>query len=197
MKKVWFVGWLLVLLGSNLAAHGAIPVDEDSVAAARAQIDTQREAENALFAAQDDNCLARFTITVCQNEVAKRHRAALAQLKRQEVELNNAVRRHRTREQLERTQKKLDARTETEVPSDAVTSADREMALEEKQRNRPQPALSAPRKPKTMEPVNAQVLEARRQAYAEKQQEQARKRQERDKRLQEQGPPKASLPIPP
>lgn len=197
MKTAWFVVGMAVWLSAGFSVQAAAPLDESAVEAARARLDAQREIQNAEFAAQDDACLARFAVTDCQNAVAKRRRAASARLKREEVELNNAVRQQRAQEQVTRTQEKQDARATRDASNAVAAPPDRERALQEKIQNHPQPAPAQARRAKVVEAADAKVLEEKRKAYADKQQTLLKKRQERDQRLQEQGPPKNHLPVPP
>lgn len=197
MKTAWFVVGMAVWLSAGFSVQAAAPLDESAVEAARARLDAQRKTQNAEFAAQDDACLTRFAVTDCQNAVAKRRRAASARLKREEVELNNAVRQQRAQEQVTRTQEKQDARATRDASNAVAAPPDREKALQEKIQNHPQPAQAQARRAKVVEAADAKVLEENRKAYADKQQTLLKKRQERDRRLQEQGPPKNHLPVPP
>lgn len=197
MKQVWLSVCLAVWFASGWAAQAAMPLDEAGVAAERVRINTEREAQNAKFTAQDDACLTRFAVTDCQNDVAKRWRAALAVLKRQESALNMAVRQQRAQEQVKRTQEKAEARAADDASTGVGAPQDREKALQEKIRNHPEPAASDARRAKDAPAVDAKALEEKRKAYAAKQQELVKKRRERDKNLQEQGPAKIGLPTPP
>ena len=197
MRKSWFAMVLAAYCGAAWCASVPVPVDEAGVEAARAQLNAEREQQNALFAAQEDTCLHKFAVTDCKNAVAQRQRAALAAFKRREVALNDALRQKRAQEQAKRTQEKLDARAAEAAPTASSTASDRETALQEKVQNHPKPAASEPRTAKVAPVVDERALEEKRKAYAAKQQELLKKRQERDKRLREQGPAKPGLPTPP
>ncbi len=191
---VWCVAvWLL----HSVVVQAADPMDDASVDAARARIQIDRQTQNALYDAQRDACLTRFAVTDCQNEVDKRHREAQARLKREEVELNDSVRRQRAQEQANRTQAKLDARMAQDASHALGAPQDREGAQQEKKRNHPLPVATRERGAKPVNAVNARERDEKRKAYAEKQQTLEKKRQERAKRLLEQGTQKPGLAIPP
>ena len=197
MRNVWGVVGLALWFHAAWAEQAVVAWDEAAVADQRARLNAQREAQTAQFAAEDDACLQRFAVTDCQNDVAKRRRAALAVFKRQETALNDAVRQQRAHEQVKRTQEKLDARAADDASKEVGVPNDRAQALQEKNRNHPQPAASDARRAKAVPVVDAKALVEKRQAYVNKQQELQRKRQERDKRLLEKGPEKSHLPLPP
>lgn len=175
--------------------------DTQSEANAHARIEAERQQQTTLLDAEDSACLSRFAVTDCQNGVAQRRRAMLARLKREEVKLNDAMRQQRAQEQRERIQEKADESAARRAEAATLPVAeDRQKILDEKVRNHPQPAPSngaAAGKVKAVEGVDPQVLADKRKVFEDKQKAVASKRQDRDKRLKEQGPAKATLPIPP
>lgn len=197
MIKVWLALGLAAVFAAGVAAQSAAPLDDAGSAAQRARIQAEREAQNAVYDAQDDACLERFAVTDCQNQVAKRRRAALAGLKRQEIALNDAVRQQRAQEQIQRTQEKRGGRAAEDASTGQTTQQDRPQARADKEAQKPQAVSSRERQAKPVQGLDAQVRAEKRKAYADKQEALVKKRQERDKRLQEHGSPKTPLPIPP
>ena len=86
------------------SAAWAQPQLEDTLAvrdaAERERIRQSRTLEQARFAAEDRQCYRRFAVNDCLDEVRKRKRALLGDLRRQEVLLNDAQRKRRGAEQL-------------------------------------------------------------------------------------------------
>ena len=92
-----------------------VPVFSQSVDAAatsqyvqteRNRIQTDRVRLEAQYEREETACYARFAVTDCLLEVRVRRREALSELRRQEVELNNAERKRKALEQIERIEKK-------------------------------------------------------------------------------------------
>lgn len=69
-------------------------------ASARARIEAERSQAEARYAAEEKACFARFAVNDCQNEARVRRRAVLADLRRQEVSLNDAERRRKSVQKL-------------------------------------------------------------------------------------------------
>ena len=69
-------------------------------AAEHERIRQERVLAQAQFAAQDAQCYARFAVNDCLDAVQVRRRALLADLRRQEISLNDAQRKRRAAEQL-------------------------------------------------------------------------------------------------
>ena len=85
-------------------AAWAQPQLEDTIAvrdaAERARIRQSRTLEQARFAAEEQQCYRRFAVNDCLDEVRKRERGILSDLRRQEILLNDAQRKRRGAEQL-------------------------------------------------------------------------------------------------
>ena len=92
----------------------AQPVVPDTVvareAAEHARIRTEREDAQTRFLAQDVQCYQRFAVNDCLGEVRTQRRAVLADLRRQEISLNDTQRKRRAAEQLLRADDKAAAK---------------------------------------------------------------------------------------
>jgi colicin import membrane protein len=88
------------ILGALLALPLLGGAQESPEAAELARINAQRERAEAEFAAQEKACYSRFAVNDCIEAARKRRRDALAELRRQEVALNDAERRRRADERL-------------------------------------------------------------------------------------------------
>ena len=88
MIKTAFFGLLLALP----ALSGA---QESTDTAELARIDAQRDRAETEFASQERACYARFAVNDCIETARKRRRDAMAELRRQEIAINDAERRRR------------------------------------------------------------------------------------------------------
>ena len=93
---------------------GAQPSAPDTLAAREAaehvRIRRERDAALALFQAQDVQCYQRFAVNDCLAEVRAQRRLLLAELRRQEISLNDAQRKRRAVDQLLRSDEKAAAK---------------------------------------------------------------------------------------
>ncbi len=198
--------WLVILLFSaaSLMAWGQgiatqnIP-NEASADAAHARIAAQRIELSQAFDQEDRGCLSRFAVTACQNDVSTRRRAVLADLRHQELVLNEVVRNEAGRARMVHLKEKAEENAAREIERAATPPEQtRQPAQLKKAPNTAVPELAPARenqKPKQVETLDPAVLAETRKAYAAKQEALTRRQQERDKRLQ--APPKLGLPPPP
>ena len=195
--------WLILLLVSVLSpwvwGQAVAPLDAQGMDAARARINTQRQQATEVFDQEDQACLSRFAVNLCQNGVAKRRRAVLGDLRRQEIVLNEAERKEAGRLRLEQLKEKAAENAAIQAEHESTHTAPTEPIVApesaiEPVRPVPPPAKDKPAD-KVLTPEDPAVLVQRRRAYADKQAELVRRRQERDQRLQT--PSKPGLPIPP
>ena len=97
MKKSIAFGLLL----ASLAAQAQISNDAE-----RMRISTERSRLEAAFAIEDTACYKRFLVNNCVDEVKVRRRDALADLRRQEIVLNDEARKINAAEQLQKIEDK-------------------------------------------------------------------------------------------
>lgn len=190
---------LLSVLSPWVWSQTVSPLDAQSIDAARARIATQRQQATEVFDQEDKACLSRFAVNMCQNGVAKRRRAVLGDLRRQELVLNEAARKEAGRLRLEQLKEKAAENAAIQAEHEPMPAAPTNRSVEPgiaiaPVRPHPPPATASPAD-KVVEAVDPAVLAQRRRAYTDKQEELVRRRQERDKRLQT--PSKPGLPTPP
>ena len=101
-----FFRCLLVLVGSTVFLPA---VQAQSVEAERARIENTRAQVHATFAVEHAACQQKFAVNSCLNESNARRREAIADLRRQEISLNDDERRRRGAEQVRRAEEKLSA----------------------------------------------------------------------------------------
>lgn len=92
-----------------LAQLGSAPAEQatlDEQSRERARIAAERNAIEARFAAEEATCQAKFFVNTCLNDMRPRQREALADLRRQEILLDDAERKRKATEQLEKIEEK-------------------------------------------------------------------------------------------
>ncbi|HXD41284.1 MAG TPA: hypothetical protein VN649_12015 [Ramlibacter sp.] len=89
--------WALVLLSLPAVAQ---PQDDQSASAQRARIAAERSDAEAAFSAQEKACYGKFAVNDCLKAAKAHRRAVLADLRRQEISVNNAQRKRNAAEHL-------------------------------------------------------------------------------------------------
>ena len=140
--KNWLVFGLLM---ASFAAQAQINSDAE-----RLRISTERSKLEAAFALEDTACYKRFLVNRCLDEVKTRQRDALADLRRQEIVLNDEARKARAAEQIQKTENKsAPEKLQEEVDKRAQTVKDfDERIAREKQKTADRDALQAGEKAK-------------------------------------------------
>jgi colicin import membrane protein len=186
-----------VWLCTNALAQTA---ETDSFLLEQQRIDLQKQQAGDAFDVLEQACAGRFAVNDCVKEVKRQRIARMAALKRDQVALNNAQRKHRAIAQEARIADKATERTELEKENAAThplgTAEVRQREQAEKQHaHSAKAATTAPDQP-NREPsrlTSAEEVENK-AAYLQKLQEAEKKRQERAKRLSEKG---SAKPLPP
>ena len=140
--KNWSVFGLLM---ASFAAQAQINSDAE-----RLRISTERSKLEAAFALEDTACYKRFLVNRCLDEVKTRQRDALADLRRQEIVLNDEARKARAAEQIQKTENKsAPEKLQEEADKRAQTVKDfDERIAREKQKTADRDALQAGEKAK-------------------------------------------------
>lgn len=200
--KIWLVILSLSAVGSMAWGQESVPLSsptEESADAARVRIETQRLQQSQAFDQEDRVCLSRFAATACQNGVAKRRRTVLADLRRQELALNEVARNASGAAKAEHLRLKA-AENAERLAERPATAPDQPrpyappVVASSTQASKP-PRARDTQKKQAVEAVDPAVLAKARKAYASKQKALLLRRQERDKRLEK--PAKPGLPVPP
>ncbi len=92
-----------------LAQFGSAQAEQetpDEQARERARIAAERKEIEVRFAAEEAACRAKFFVNACLNDMRPRQREALTDLRRQEILLDDAERKRKAAEQLEKIEEK-------------------------------------------------------------------------------------------
>lgn len=180
-------------------------VNENAVGA---DIDFQHQRINAVrneklseFAAEDVACLSRFAVTDCQNQVGRRRREMLSELKRQESRLNETDRRQKGLGQLQSSQEKAADRVQRQSAEPSIShseiQAQRLQAQNEKvlnHKSQARPVVPVAPVNKLPSGLDTATIDSNRAAYAEKQRALEQRRLDREKRVLEKAGGSAALP---
>ncbi|MDB5873964.1 MAG: hypothetical protein JWQ07_3406 [Ramlibacter sp.] len=197
---------LLAVLALPLAGRAQ---EDAEVAIQRARMASERSQVEAAFRAEEKVCYGKFAVNDCLNEARGRRRVALADLRRQEISLNDAQRKRRAAERM----REIEQRVPPEKRGTAAADQqEREARAAQKSTDRAAAEASAPAKAaERQEQVRRKQAEAatarlQRGEEAAKHVQDQKKREadakERranlEKRLAEQKKPAAApLPVPP
>ena len=109
MKRLFALGLAAFCV---LAAAQSVEPDTQAArdAAEHTRIRREREDARARFQAEDARCYQRFAVSDCLGKVREERRLVLAELRRQEISLNDAQRKRRGAEQLLRADDKAAAK---------------------------------------------------------------------------------------
>lgn len=175
----------------------------EQVASERLRIEAQRQRATAELNAQEQACQSRFMVTSCEQDVRRRRIAILAELKRQDAELNDVERRKRGEEQIQRGGEKQAERALNDADlarSPAPSQAERKMNQDAKILEHHKTGASANGTPKDGRTPSTPIppdVQTNRAAHLQRLEDARKRRMERDKRLLDRPAKVAPLPTPP
>lgn len=124
----WLGPLLLLCAGLPAAlAQGSAAPDEE-----RARIAAERAKADAQFAQDEKACYARFAVNDCQNEARARRRETLADLRRQEVSLNDAQRKRKGADRIRSIEERAGQQKQEREAQDRAKAADSAKSREER-----------------------------------------------------------------
>ena len=204
MKFIFLVPLWLSLVGTVLA-QPTNDVGRQERAAERSRITAERQKLQADFKAAEAVCFRKFFANSCRDKLLPPYRERLADLRRQEILINEVERKISAADQLLKTEEKINLQQQQKIDhdlnrqQDAANQAERAKQRTINQGNSAEPAESNKASMASrLESNQSKALEAESkgaQAAANveatrKRQEQAVKnRAEREQRLREEGPP--------
>jgi colicin import membrane protein len=213
IKKITLTG---LLCGLVLASQAQTPeLSASSTAVERQRIASERVRLEAGFSAEDAACYDKFLVNNCLDKVRVRRNEAMADLRRQEILLNDQDRRLKGAEQIRKTEEKSSpasqqeaANRRAEALSDFQGRAEREKqkSLDRADAAAGEKASGDAAAARLQENQNKATARSAKQAaaaeqtkkYQERQREAAERKARHDaEQLRQTKPPAASLPLPP
>ena len=141
MKKLFSVLALLLITVSTYSQVTDTGIKEPfDVEGERDRIQADRARAEARYERDEAACYAKFAVTNCLREVRARRREELADLRRQDIALNDAERKRKALEQIERIQQKSSAQG---LEEEAARRAQAREARQEREERANQKASAA------------------------------------------------------
>lgn len=135
MKKLFSMLALPLIMASALSqptdtgTGSPQPLDVESE---RSRIQAERGREEARYQAEEAACYARFAVTDCLRQVRMHRRETLGKLRQQELVLNDAERKRKALEQVERSKEKSSAQRMEEEAARRVEAREAQQEREER-----------------------------------------------------------------
>lgn len=213
--KLLVIAYFFAALTANVSAQGPSPDgQQNTINAQRRAISAERDRLERGFLTEDAACYKKFAVNNCLGDVNVRRRESVAELRRQEILLNDEERKIKGAEQFRRAEEKASPEKQQEaVDRSASASEEYQMRLE-REKNKQQERAAARLNEKTARDANAEKLlrnqnkaieRNRKQAtaaeeakkYADRQKEaQKRRADHEDEKTKQAKPPAKSLPLP-
>ncbi len=195
----FFAGLFFVLTAEAALAQAQGPGTDSEE---RARIVAERARAEALFAQQEKACYGQFAVNDCINAARTGRRTTLADLRRQEVSLNDAQRRRKGADRIRSIEEKNESLKAERASDDRAKAVESAKLREERAAQKTADKASAPhgakpvapRAPKTAPQPSA---EAQRKNAERLQEAQARRERIEKRQKERTKPPAASLPVPP
>ena len=204
MKSFFLLALWLGLLGSALA-QSEVDTGQLERNAERARITAERQRIESTFKANEAICFRKFFANACRDKLLPPYRAALSDLRRQEVLMNEVERKISAADQLLKNEERLSLQREKQAEQEIKVQQDADNLIERAkqkaitQGNAAEQAAgnkadrdakldSNQSKAVEMEAKRAQAA-ANVEAMRKRQEQAAQRRAEREQRLRDEGPP--------
>jgi hypothetical protein len=204
MKFIFSLAFCLGLFGSAFA-QAELDVGQQERNAERTRITAERQKIEAAFKANEAICFRKFFANACRENLLPPYRTALADLRRQEILINEVERKNSAADQLLKNEERLSlqrekqAEQEIKVQQDADNLADRAKQQEINRGNAAEQAAgnkasrAAQLESRQSQAVEQEAKRSKAEANVElmrlRQAQAAQRRAEHEQRLREQGPP--------
>ena len=218
--KNFAIAFYITTLGVLASAQTGTPSSPPSpqiagsTEAERARISADRARLEAEFLTEDVACYKKFAVNNCLGKVNTRRREALADLRRQEISLNDEERKIKGAEQLRQTEEKSSPEKQQEAAASRAKALEDARSRLERDKGKQQERAAAPSKAKANSEASAAKLKSHQekaQARSAKQaaaadeakkfndrqkESEARRKQHESERAKQVKPPAKSLPLP-
>ena len=212
MKK-WVAALFFATLSTLLGAQTTAGEGQTDINVERARISAAQATMEAGFLAEDAACYKKFAVNRCLDRVNTRRREAIADLRRQEILLNEEERRLRGAAQLRKLEEKAVEKQQGAAANPTKTQEDEASRLIREKKKSDDQAAARAREKTAIEASAARLKANQRKAQAradgqaeaalaaeqlrarQKKAQERREQHERD-RLKEIKPPAKSLPLP-
>lgn len=213
--KPFALAFLLVAFSALARAQAVAPEGENgNIEAERARISAERTKAEAGFLVEDAACYKKFAVNSCLAKVNTRRRAMIADLRRQEILLNDEERRIKGADQIRKTEEKSSPERQQEASDRRAKGIEDHQSRLDREKSQQQDRATAQSGEKAAREASAERLKANQEkarARTDKQAaaaEEAKKFNERQKEAQERRaqheadqlkrtkPPAKSLPLP-
>lgn len=209
------LAFFLAILSALASAQAVAPEGGNvNIEAERARISAERTKAEAGFLVEDAACYKKFAVNSCLGKVNARRRAMIADLRRQEIFLNDEERRIKGAEQIRKTEEKASPEKQQEASDRRAKGLEDHQSRLDREKSQQQDRATAQSGEKAAREATAQRPKANQEkarARTDKQAgaaEEAKKFNERQKEAQERRvqhdadqlklakPPAKSLPLP-
>ena len=191
MKNLPVVLLLALLSEFAFAQNSELSGEAGTIGIQRMAISTERSRLEAGFLSEDAACYKKFAVNSCLGKVNSRRREVMADLRRQEIFLNDEERRIKGEKQIRKTQEKASPENQQQAADKRAKVVEESQRRLEQEKDAQQERTIRESNEKAARAANAQRLlahEQKNQARADKQstnEEEAKKFSERQKEAQE------------
>ena len=190
--KTFLVVFLLALLSEfAFAQNSELSGEGGTIGIQRTAISDERSRLEAGFLSEDAACYKKFAVNSCLGKVNSRRREAMADLRRQEIFLNDQERKIKGEEQIRKMQEKTSPENQQQAADSRAKAVEESQGRLEREKDKQHERTIRESNEQAAQAANAQRLlsnQQKNQARADKQganEEEAKKFSERQKEAQE------------
>ncbi|CAN5724852.1 hypothetical protein BH11PSE7_BH11PSE7_04210 [soil metagenome] len=130
MKSIITSALLLCCVAAQ--AQQSVDAGQSQVQLERARIASERAAVDARYLAEEKACYKKFSVNDCLNEARGRQRESLADLRRQDLSLNDAERKRRAADEMRKLEEKASPQKQDEAAARRARSLNDQRVREDK-----------------------------------------------------------------
>lgn len=157
--KTFAITFFLTLLGEfAVAQNGDLSGQPGNLGTQRASISAERNRLESGFLNEDTACYKKFAVNSCLGKVNTRRREAMADLRRQEIFLNDEERRIKGEDQLRKTQEKSSPENQQQAADSRAKAAEESQGRLEREKDKQQERTIRQSNEKAARAANAEKL---------------------------------------